>query len=176
MQVKRIDTNILGAICLLIGWGAATLLHEGCHLAVARSLGLTATLGACTFTTGSVFIHGDMTNIETALVAIAGSAGLILIGWILTRASSVYVKMMGIMFLSRAWIDTLPLFDLDGAIMAEGTGMVIAWAVVVVAVLVCGGRILDVLQSIGADRISRVQLPSSTSGTTWTNTETITNI
>ena len=165
MNWKTIDTSLCGAICLLVGWGAATLLHEGCHLAVARSLGLPTSLGTLTLTTGSVFVQGDMTNIETALVAVAGSLGLIIIGWLLTRASSVYFRMMGIMFLSRAWIDTLPLFDLDGAIMAEGTGMVIAWAVVVAAVLVCGGRILEVLQSNGADRISRVRIPSSTSGT-----------
>lgn len=156
MKSNPIDTTILGAVCLLVGWGAATLLHECCHLAAARSLGLPASLESCTFTTGSIFVHGDMTTIEIALVAVAGSFGLIIIGWLLTCASSIYVRMIGIMFLSRAWIDTLPLFDLDGAIMAEGTGMVIAWAVVVAAVLVCGGRILEVLQESHNQKVYKV--------------------
>lgn len=146
MNWKTIDTALCGAICLILGWGTATLLHECCHLAAARSLGLPASLGKLTFTTGSVFVSGDMTNIETSLVAVAGSLGLIIIGLILTRASSVYIRMIGVVFLCRAWIDALPLCDLDGAIMAEGAGWLIAWAVVVAEVLICGGRILEALQ------------------------------
>ena len=146
MNWKTIDTALCGAICLILGWGTATLLHECCHLATARSLGLRATFGSCTLSTGSVFVQGDMTNIETSLVAVAGSLGLIIIGWILTRASSVYIRMIGVVFLCRAWIDALPLCDLDGAIMAEGAGWLIAWAVVVAEVLICGGRILEALQ------------------------------
>lgn len=146
MNLQRIDTTIGGAICLLVGWGASTLLHECGHLAVAGSLGLPASLGTLTLTTGSVFVHGDMTTIETALVAVAGSLGLIIIGWLLTATRSQHIRMVGIVFLCRAWIDALPLCDLDGAIMAESTGYVIAWVVVLAAVLICGGRILDTMQ------------------------------
>lgn len=171
MTWKQADTAVSGAICLIVGWGTATLAHELCHLMTARSLGLVATPGRCTLTTGSVFVHGDMTNIETALVAVAGSLGLIIIGYLLTRAHSLYVRMMGVMFLSRAWIDALPLMDLDGALIAGSAGAVIAWGIVIAEMLICGGVILDVLQSNGADRIGRVRVPSSTSGTTRTNTE-----
>ena len=76
----HLDTALCGAICLVVGWGAATLIHEGCHLVVARYLGLSASFGVCTFTTGSVFVHEGMTQLETALVAVAGSLGLIIIG------------------------------------------------------------------------------------------------
>ena len=142
MNHKHVESTICGAICLIVGWGAATLLHECCHLAAARSLGLPASLGKITFTTGSVFVSGDMTNIETALVAVAGSIGLITAGVMLVRLSSnPAARMVGIIFLSRAWIDALPLCDLDGAIMAEGTGWLIAWTVVIAEILICGGMI-----------------------------------
>jgi hypothetical protein len=69
------DEVLCGAVCLIFGWGSATLGHECFHLAVARSLGLTATLGEVTLTTGSVFVQGAMTSVETMLVAVAGSLG-----------------------------------------------------------------------------------------------------
>ena len=139
---KNICSTLLGAICLIVGWGAATLLHECCHLAAARSLGLPASLGKLTLTTGSVVVPGGMTNIETALVAVAGSIGLITAGVLLVRLSSTpAARMVGIIFLCRAWIDALPLFDLDGAIMEEGAGWLIAWTVVIVEILICGGMI-----------------------------------
>jgi len=142
MNLKHVDSTLCGAICLIVGWGTATLLHECFHLAAARSLGLPASLGKLTLTTGSVFVSGDLTNIETAMVAVAGSMGLITIGVLLVRISSNPVaRMVGIMFLCRAWIDALPLCDLDGVIMAEGTGLVLAWAVVIAEILICGGMI-----------------------------------
>jgi hypothetical protein len=145
---KQIDSTLLGAICLLVGWGAATLLHECCHLAAARSLGLPASLEKLTLTTGSVIVPGDLTNTETALVAVAGSIGLIIIGVLLVRIPGRPVaRMVGVMFLCRAWIDALPLFDLDGAIMAEGTGWLIAWIVVIAEILICGGMIWHTLNN-----------------------------
>jgi len=51
MNHKHVDSTLCGAICLIVGWGAATLLHECCHLAAARSLGLPASLGKLTLTT-----------------------------------------------------------------------------------------------------------------------------
>lgn len=146
MNWKTIELAICGAICLILGWGTSTILHECGHLAVAGTLGLPASLGTLTLTTGSVFVEGDMTATEIALVAVAGSITLIAIGLILTRSRSRYVRMVGIVFLCRAWIDALPICALDGAKMAEGTGMVIAWAVVIATVLVCGGRILETIE------------------------------
>lgn len=168
MNWKNIDDTICGAICLMIGWGCGTLLHELCHLMTARSLGLVATPGRCTIATGHIVVHGDMTSIETALVAVAGSAGLILIGLLLIKHSSKYLNMIGLVFLCRAWIDALPLMDLDGAILAGSAGAVIAWGILIIEMLICGGAIFKVM---GADRSGRVRVPSSTSGTTWTNTE-----
>jgi len=149
---KRLEATICGAICLLIGGGASTLLHECGHLVAARSLGLQATLGGLTLTTGSVFISGNMTATETALVAVAGSIGLIVIGWILTGAQSQYVRMIGIMFLCRAWIDVLPICDTDGAWIASSAGYAVAATIVIAEVLICGGRILSVLDS---DKVQR---------------------
>lgn len=142
MNYKKIEETLCGAICLIVGWGSATILHECFHLMTASALGLPASLGKLTFTTGSVFVSGDMTNIETALVAVAGSIGLITIGVLLVRLSSnPAARMVGIIFLCRAWIDALPLCDLDGAIMAEGAGWLIAWTVVIAEILICGGMI-----------------------------------
>jgi len=146
MNWKTIDSALCGTICLIFGWGASTILHEYGHIAVASTLGLPASLEKITLTTGSVFVTGEMTATETALVAMAGSLVLIIIGLLLTRASSIYIRMIGIVFLCRAWIDALPLFDLDGAIMAEGTGMMFSWVFVVAELMVCGGRILEALQ------------------------------
>lgn len=171
MNWKNIDDTICGAICLLIGWGCGTLLHELCHLMTARSLGLVATPGRCTIATGHIVVHGDMTSIETALVAVAGSAGLILIGLLLIKHSSRYLNMIGLVFLCRAFIDAIPLIGLDGAFIAGSAGAVIAWGILAAEILICGGAIFKVMS---ADRISRVRVPSSTSGTTRTNTETTT--
>lgn len=142
MNRKTIETALLGSICLLIGWGSATLLHECCHLAVARSLGLPATLGTLTLTTGSVFVSGDMTAIQAALVAVAGSLGLVIAGVAMVRLSSnPAVRMIGVVFLCRAWVDVIPVCDLDGAIFAGAAGYVIAVIILLAEVLVCGGMI-----------------------------------
>ena len=77
MNWKTIDSALCGAICLILGWGTATILHECGHLAVAGTLGLPASLGPLTLTTGSVFVAGEMTAIEIAMVAVAGSVTLI---------------------------------------------------------------------------------------------------
>ena len=102
---KRIDTTICGAICLLLGWGVATLIHECCHLAAAHSLGLEASLGALTLTTGSVFVYGDMTSTQTAIIALAGSLGLVIAGVLMVRLSGSppVLKMIGIIFLCRSY-------------------------------------------------------------------------
>lgn len=144
-----IKLYLLGAACLLFGWGASTILHECFHLIVAMSLGLSASMEELTITTGSVFVTGDMTHVETTLVAIAGSLGLVIIGVLLVKGSNdIYRTMVGVIFLSRGWTDSLPLLDLDGAIMAESTGMLIAWTVVIVEVIICGGTILTAISDV----------------------------
>lgn len=142
MNQKHINSTLSGAICLLLGWGVATMLHECCHLATAHSLGYEASLGVLSFSTGSVFVYGEMPPHELALIAIAGSLGLIAIGVALILLSAYpAARMIGIVFLCRAWIDALPICDTDGAMMVEGTGWVIAWLLAIAEILVCGGMI-----------------------------------
>lgn len=144
MNWRTLDSAICGAICLILGWGCGTLLHELCHLIMARSLGLVATPERCTLTTGSVLVHGSMTNLETVLVAVAGSAGLILMGLLLIKHHNKYLNMIGLLFLCRAWIDALPLLA-DGAGITGSIGAGIAWGILLIEILICGGRILDVM-------------------------------
>ena len=152
---KDMDEVLCGAVCLIFGWGSATLGHECFHLAVARSLGLTATLGEVTLTTGSVFVQGAMTSVETMLVAVAGSLGLIIVGLLLIHSfENKMIHMIGVVFLCRAWIDALPLFDLDGGIFVQsacsalGTaGLLAAWIFVILEILVSGGAIAHVIKS-----------------------------
>jgi hypothetical protein len=90
----------------------------------------------------SVLVYGALTSHETALVAIAGSLGLIVAGVALILLSAhPAARMIGIVFLCRAWIDALPVCDLDSAMMAEGTGWIIAWLVAIAEILICGGMI-----------------------------------
>jgi len=141
MKSNPIDSSLCGSICLLIGWGAATFLHECGHLAAAHSFGLAASFGKLTLTTGSVLISDEMNSTETAIVAVAGSLSLILIGVMLIRLKHPAANMIGIVFLSRAWIDALPLCSHDGAMMAGEVGFTISWVVVIAEILVCGGMI-----------------------------------
>jgi len=152
---SNIDDAIVGAICLVFGWGSATLGHEWFHSAIAITLGYTVSLGDITLTTGSMFVHGEMTSIDTLFIAAAGSVGLILVGLALIYScNSRMLHMIGVVFLCRAWIDALPLCDLDGAIFAQsacnvlGTaGYLLAWAFVLSEILVSGGAIAHTLKS-----------------------------
>ena len=141
MKSNPIDSSLCGSICLLIGWGAATLLHECGHLVAAHSFGLEASLGKLTLTTGSVLISEEMNSTETAIVAVAGSLSLILIGVVLIRIKHPAARMIGIVFLCRAWIDALPLCTHDGAMMVGAVGFALPWAVVIAEILICGGMI-----------------------------------
>lgn len=147
MNQKSIKTILLGAICLMVGWGGGTLLHECGHMAVARSLGHDVSMGTLTLTTGSVFVHADLTDTQTALIAVAGSLVLIIAGMALVRLSrSPALRMVGFVFLCRAWTDAMPILDLDGGILASSAGYWIAWGVLLVEVLVCGAVIFEVIQ------------------------------
>lgn len=141
MKSNPVDSSLCGAICLLIGWGAATFIHECGHLAAAYSFGLEASFGALTLTTGSVLISEEMNSTETAIVAVAGSLILILIGVLLIRMKPPAARMIGIVFLCRAWIDALPLCTHDGAMMTGAVGFALPWSVAIVEILICGGMI-----------------------------------
>jgi len=98
----------------VVGWGASTILHECGHMAVAQSLGLPVTFGTFTLTPGSVFVSGDLTDAQAALIAVAGSLVLIIAGVLLVRGSgNPAVRMVGVVFLCRAWIDALPICELE---------------------------------------------------------------
>lgn len=145
---KQTDSAMMGAICLLVGFGGATLLHECCHIAVAASMGFPASLGPLTLSTGSVYIPGYIPPEQTAIIAVAGSLGLLLIGVPLALLThSPYTRMIGVVVLCRAWIDALPLVSFDGALMAQGTGLVFAWGLAIVEILLCGGVILYVIRT-----------------------------
>lgn len=146
MTLKQVNDAIIGALCLAIGWGTSTLLHELCHLMTARSLGIAATPGRCTLSTGSVIIYAPMTPLETAIVAIAGSLGLVLAGILLTGHHHMYVRMIGIVFLARAWIDVLPICGWDGGRIAGSVGYGTAVAIVIIEILICGGMIINTMQ------------------------------
>ncbi|KAF5411368.1 MAG: hypothetical protein U9N46_12210 [Euryarchaeota archaeon] len=151
----NMDDLIGGAICLVFGWSSGTLGHEWFHSIVATTLGYAVTFGEITLTTGSVFVQGDMSSIETMLVASAGSLGLIIAGVMLIYSShNKMLRMIGVVFLCRAWIDALPLCDLDGAILEHSAcsamgdaGYVIAWTFVIFEILVSGGAIAHVIKS-----------------------------
>jgi len=146
MNIGGIKTALLGAICLVIGWGAATLLHECGHMAVAQSLGLPVTFGTFTLTTGSVFVSGDLTDAQAALIAVAGSLVLIITGVLMVRCSgNPAMRMVGVVFLCRAWIDALPICDLDGGLIAGSAGYGMAILIPIVEVIICGSVIIDVI-------------------------------
>ena len=147
MNPKRIEHAIFGAIVLLLGWGLGTLVHEGGHLLAARALNLPATLGQCTLTTGSVFVHGSMTDAQTTIIALAGSLGLVIAGVLLVRLSrDPALRMIGVVFLCRAWADALPITGFDGGIIAGSAGYGLAVLIVVAEVVICGNVIMDVVQ------------------------------
>lgn len=144
----NLKTTLLGATMLLIGWGLGTLLHEGCHLLAAGTLGIPATLGPCTLTTGYVTLYGGMTDTQTAIIALAGSFGLVIAGVVLVRLSSnPALRMIGVVFLVRAWVDMVPIAGRDGGLLAGSVGYLVAWIIVITEVLICGGVLFRMIQN-----------------------------
>jgi len=145
--MTRISHALAGAICLLLGWGVGTLFHECCHLAAAYSLGIPATLGACSLSKGVVIIEGSMSPAQTAVIALAGSLGLVIAGVLMVRLSRVpAVRMIGVVFLCRAWVDVLPVAGYDGGLIAGSAGYAVAMMIVIAEIVVCGGVIMDTMQ------------------------------
>ena len=146
--MNRIETALIGAITLLIGWGGGTLLHEAGHIIAAGAFGIPATLGDCTLSTGSVVMHGGMTDAQTALTALAGSLILVITGVALVRLScNPALRMIGVVFLCRAWVDVLPIVGYDGGLIAGSAGYMVAMLVVLAEVLICGNVILEMIPS-----------------------------
>jgi hypothetical protein len=144
--LKSLDNSLCGALCLIFGWSVATVLHEGFHVGMAHVFGIPVSLGEITLTTGSVFVHGDMTPFETAVVAAVGSVGLVVVGLMLVYVSeNKILRMIGVVFLCRAWIDALPICDLDGALVAGSAGYLVACGLVVAEVLACGAGLSHVI-------------------------------
>lgn len=148
MYEKQLDNAFIGAIVLAVAWGISTVFHEVCHTLVAYFLGYESYVCELTLSTGSVRVVGDMSAFDIALVAVAGSVGIIVAGVLLVRTGSAYLKMAGIVFLCRAWIDVLPITGLDGWFIAGSAGYAVAYIVAVVELLVCGGVILCEVRKI----------------------------
>ena len=147
MKPKEIEKYILGGAILALAWGSSTFLHELFHIIVARSLGIHAEFGNLTVSTGSIITYGEMTPLETSVIAMAGSFGLIIMGSILVRRkNNLFAKMAGVIFLCRAWIDALPICGMDGELILSNAGYVNAYVIVIAEVLICGGLILDSLR------------------------------
>lgn len=148
MNLKRIETALLGAITLLMGWGVGTLFHEGCHLAGACACGVPAEIESLTISSGLVILYGDLTATQTIIIALAGSLGLVIAGVLLVWLSAApVVRMIGVVFLCRAWVDVLPITGYDGGLIAGSAGYLIAVLILIVEVLVCGGVILNIINS-----------------------------
>lgn len=144
---KEIENYILGGAILALAWGSSTFLHELFHIIVARSLGIPAEFGNLSISTGSMIAYGEMTSLETAVVAMAGSFGLIIVGAILVRCeNNLFAKMAGIIFLCRAWVDALPIDGMDGGLILVNAGYANAYVIVIAEVLICGGLILNAMQ------------------------------
>jgi len=145
--MMTITRALVGAITLLLGWGVGTLVHEGCHIAGAYAYGIPATLGACSLSKGVVIIEGCMSPAQTAFIALAGSLGLVIAGVLMVRLSVAPVmRMIGIIFLCRAWVDVLPVAGYDGGLIAGSVGFMIAAVIVSAEVLICGCVIMDTMQ------------------------------
>jgi hypothetical protein len=55
------------------------------------------------------------------------------------------LHMVGVVFLCRAWIDALPICDLDGALIAGSAGYLLACGLVAAEVLACGAGLSHVI-------------------------------
>ena len=58
------------------------------------------------------------------------------------------MRMIGIVFLCRAWVDMIPIYDFDGGILAGSAGHVIVMMIVIFELLVCEGVILDAIPEV----------------------------
>ncbi len=137
----------LGTSVLVISWILVTAVHECFHALTAMALGYEIALIDIQFTFGSLTVQGLMNPMDTVIVAIAGTVGLTAIGVVFIYVlRSRILNMVGVIFLARAWIDSLPLYNFDGAHVAQNSGLILAWMVAIMMVLISGGAIMHVIK------------------------------
>lgn len=124
-------------------------MHECGHLLAARAIGVSATLGDCTLSTGVVFIPDAVSSTHTMLIAMAGSVALMLVGTALVTYSPAPAgRMIGVVMLCRAWVDMVPASGLDGWHVAGSVGYWGAFGLCIIEVLICGAVIYSVFGKI----------------------------
>jgi len=93
------------------------------------------------FTFGAMTVQGVMSPVDMVVTALAGTVGLTAIGVELVYAlRSRLLNMVGMIFLVRAWVDSLPLYNFDGVYVAQYSGLLLAWMVATALILVSGER------------------------------------
>lgn len=145
---------ILGALCLILGWGTGTILHECSHALIAAILGYETSFGAMTLTSGSIFVTGEILPLHGVLIASAGSIGIIAVGLILVyKSKCVECIMVGYIILVRGWVDMLPMTSLDGSyVMSSSTtllgtaGAVLCIGILLVEICVSGRALITVIE------------------------------
>ena len=144
IKAKRVLIDAFtGGLILSVAWAFSTLFHEYFHAVAAMiAVGNRATSIEISLIEGSMVAYEAMSDIEAAIVAMMGTAGLIALGAIfIYRSTDRVMHMVGIVFLSRAWVDSLPLMNLDGGIVAAHAGLAFAWVIVAVEVIISGHAI-----------------------------------
>jgi len=137
----------LGASVLIMSWALVTAIHELFHAITAMALGYEIALIDIQFTFGSLTVQGLMSPVDTVIVAMAGTVGLTAIGVVFIYVlRSRILNMVGVIFLARAWIDSLPLYNFDGAYVAQNSGLILAWMVAIMMVIVSGGAVMHVIK------------------------------
>lgn len=141
----EIINMLVGGIVLVLSWILVSLVHEYFHSLTAIVLGYDVSIKDLAFNSGSMVVKGTMTDIDTSIVALSGFMGLTAFGLALIYLTDLQsIHMAGIIFLSRAWIDSMPLYDLDGALLAQSSTPYLAWILLLFEVLISGAAIMHV--------------------------------
>ncbi|MCK5660272.1 MAG: hypothetical protein KAH86_02860, partial [Methanosarcinales archaeon] len=109
----EIINMLVGGIVLVLSWILVSLVHEYFHSLTAMALGYDVSIKELAFNSGSIVVKGTMTSVDTSIVALSGFMGLTAFGLALIYLTDLQsIHMAGVIFLSRAWIDSMPLYDL----------------------------------------------------------------
>lgn len=144
---NEINHIITGSVVLVLSWTLVSLVHEFFHSLTAAMLGYQISFNEIALNSGSMIVKGEMIPTHMALVAISGFIGLTTFGLALIYLSEYQtLHMAGVIFLSRAWIDSLPLYDMDGALFAQSTAPIFAWLLLLLEIAVSGSAIMHVIK------------------------------
>lgn len=144
---NEIHHTLIGSIVLTLSWILVSLVHEFFHSLTAVLLGYQVSIKEIALNSGSIIVTGEMLPSHTALVAISGFMGLTTFGLALIYFSEHQsLHMAGVIFLSRAWIDSLPLYEMDGALLAQSSTPILAWTLLLFEIAVSGGAIMHVIK------------------------------